>query len=249
MVSGFQAELYRGFHIVRREPLQFLVGTALLVVFFFAYRAGLHFTSSDMEPLRFVRSATTLYVMWIIISNGLTYAAGEIEKDVNAGVIERIFISGRSLHSIIFFRSILGIAHTVLTTCVLYLGLWLVTGVGVEFSIELFVGAIITTMVGVGLGFLAAGLALHVRPVFAVLMPLQLLLLFMLSVPLMLPDGSVKQILSLALPAGPLAMAPGGIHAGTLPAAVANAAGYLAIGWLAFHRLEQRARLCGNMGR
>lgn len=178
-----RAELSRAWLLAIRMPLHFILGCLFLAAMFFAFQAGYRVIGAG-------NGALASYIVWLLAANGLTYASGEMEKDIQHGVVQHIYLSGLSLLRISAIRSAIGMAHSVLvvlvvTVPILLLGgtLHLGTGWGAVFAL---VDAIV---IGVALGFAATGLALLFRPLAFVLLPFQLALMVSAAVG--------------ALPAGP----------------------------------------------
>jgi hypothetical protein len=230
-VKNFYNEIYRAYCTIRREPVHFFIGTFILAFFFLVYEAGMNALGGE----RSIYYSTFIYVNWIILSNGLFYVSGEIEKDIRHGVIERIFISGRHLSDIVVCRSILGMIHTLIVAALVYLVIWLLRGGEATFSPE-DMGWLMTSMLaGVGLGLVAAGLTLLIRPVFIILVPVQMIMLALLSGVTLLANST----------------GDGGADTPLRPFAdwsvfgIIGAVMVLILGYWLFRTLERRARLTG----
>lgn len=245
MLQLGRAEFERLAIILRREIWKFLFGTAILIAFYFLFSASMRFSLANFAALSF-DDVSRLYVIWLVLIGGLTTSALEVESDIEHGVMERLSITGTPLASIIAWRSLFGLVPTAITVTLMYAVASLVYNTVPTLSPAFLLAVLVTVFVGIGFGFLGAGLAFVFRPSALILLPIQLLLLVSIVSIGMTQEHS--SLVSLA-PLGPSIF--GFMHPTKVDpvAVIFNALAYLALGWFGFRYLEGRARQTGMLSR
>ena len=173
-----QNELMRAWLLAKRTPFHYALGCLFLAAFFFAFQAGYRYVDAGTHD-----GAVNAYIIWLIAASGLSFASGEIEKDIQKRVLQHIYLSGSSLQLLTAVRSGIGIIHSVAVVVVVALLIALISG-GVRFDFRLtsFVAIIDAVVIGLAFGWASSGVALLFRPTPLVLLPVQFLLMISVAI-------------------------------------------------------------------
>ncbi|MEJ0025839.1 MAG: hypothetical protein WDN01_07415 [Rhizomicrobium sp.] len=221
------AELYRAWLLASREKTQFLLGCAILFIFYFGYHAGATFFAHAAPSYR---NTATAYLSWMLVVNGMTYTSSEIERDITQGTFFRVMsLCGGNVTNTIAVRTVIGFAHSLILYAIFSAIFW-AAGLAPRVlspDADTLIILVHAALVGAGLGLAASGLAQVARPVQVYLLPLHLVVLVS---SLLQFGGSGSSLLVDLLPLGAAPASPSGEIAFNALHAAIHAAGYLGLG-------------------
>lgn len=173
--SDLYCEFYRFYLNVIKELPKFLIGTIFSIILFVIYHIIMmkFFSSYKMD--------VKLYIIWTILSNGIAYCAGEFDKDLSNGVMERLAISGNGLFKLSLNRSIVGILHSILLSFLMVSILCLFSSLHLRIDTNFLIKILLGIVYGVSFGLFGAGISLRFHPSTLIIVPVQFLYLFLLS--------------------------------------------------------------------
>lgn len=170
----FLTEARRDWLLLRRYPYQTLFANSFLLLFYFGYRA----LPPSMPGSPGATSDTTVmgYIVWTTLSICLAHVSSEVERDIQAGTIDRLFLSRYPLLQIALIRLALGLMRVIFSVGFILLGLRLL-GENLPDLSTLAFGTLGAAIAGSALGLVFGGVSLVMRPAAMLQMPLCLLLL------------------------------------------------------------------------
>lgn len=224
----FLTEARRDWLLLLRYPYQTLFANTFLLLLYFAFRQLPASLPGSLSP----NSETTVvgYIMWTTLAICLAHVSSEIERDIQAGTMNRMLLSGYPLIQIAAVRSLLGLTRVVFSVGFVLLGLLLLGEIMPPVS-TLLAATSAAAVLGSALGLVFGGLALILRPVAMLQMPLCLLLLVAVA--------------AAGPPARDLSLSEAQIAALALTAA----ATLWILSLAAFYQLERMARRAGTIAR
>lgn len=170
----FLTEARRELLLLRRYPYQTLFANGFLLLLYFGFRL----LPPSMPGSLDVTSATTVvgYIVWTLLAICLAHLSSEIERDIQAGTIERMLLSSYPLQRIAAVRTVLGLVRALASVGIVLFGLWLL-GQSMPAASILLAAIVAAAAFGTALGLIFGGLSLIIRPVATLQMPICLLLL------------------------------------------------------------------------
>lgn len=224
----FLTEARREFLLLLRYPYQTLFANGFLLLLYFGFRL----LPPSMPGALDLTSDTTVvgYIVWTTLAICLAHLSSEIERDIQAGTIDRMLLSSYPLLQIAVVRTVLGLIRTMASIGFVLLGLWLLDQPLPGPSI-LFAAIAGAAAFGSALGMIFGGLSLIIRPVAMLQMPICLLLLMGTAM-----GAAHARTVSLSKPE--LALLSVGMIAALWAASIA-----------AFRQLERIARRAGTIKR
>lgn len=224
----FFTEARRELLLLCRYPYQTLFANGFLLLLYFGFRLLPPSMPGSLDST----SDTTVvgYIVWTMLAICLSHLSSEIERDIQAGTIERILLSSFPLLQIAVVRTVLGLMRALASIAFVLLGLWLF-GQPMPAPSTLLAAILGAAGFGGALGIIFGGLSLIIRPVATLQMPICLLLLVGVAM------GAAH--------ARPLSFSK--LELGML--SVAIIAGLWGLSLAAFHQFERIARQTGTIKR
>jgi ABC-2 type transport system permease protein len=244
-----RAELTRAWTLSARAPFHFVFGCFLLAGLFYAFQSGYEYLLGANPEMHGGSGAIGSYLLWMLAANGMLYASGETEKDIQTGTIQHLYMSATPLHLVAGIRSAIGILHTFGVVIIVLAIIYVLQGWRhIAFDPPTVFAALDASIVGIGLGLAACGMALVIRPLPLILLPFQLLLLASSAVHT-LPEGPLQLPLFLLplYPASVLLSAGEGLGVAWPLVMAVHALAYVLLGGVVLSLCEKAARIRGTI--
>lgn len=170
----FLTEARRDWLLLRRYPYQTLFANGFLLLLYFGFRALPRSIPGSLDT----NSETTVlgYIVWTTLAICLAHVSSEIERDIQAGTIDRLLLSRYPLLQIALMRLVPGLMRVAFSVGFILLGLCLL-GERLPSASMLIFGTLGAALAGSALGLMFGGVSLIMRPAAMLQMPICLLLL------------------------------------------------------------------------
>lgn len=254
MISLIQAELKRRWSLVKAYPVEELVETVMLAVFFYLIFLGAKYmagpTASFGDRLDSIVVGYTVWLLMISTYSGIAYGLYDESK---SGTVKQLMMSPYQLSHIFIARTIASTTFSVLVVSAVAGITMFLTGARLHLSPLMALPFLSVIMGSLGLGFILGGMVFVVKQVRSIQMVVQFALLFGVMVPIETWDtasGIAGSFLPISPGAASLRLLLVNQEFSLLfnSLAILNGLLYMGIGIFFFKKMENRARRLGMVG-
>ena len=250
----FIAELKRRWSLLLAYPVEEIVSTIVMAVFFYMIFLGAGYMAGPTAQFGGrLENVIVGYVVWILLIHTYANIAHNLEGERTRHTLEQLMMSQYGLRTILFIRTMADITITLLQTAVITVIIMLLTHTTLHFTLAVALPVLTVLLASTGLGFMLGALSFMLKKISSILTVIQFAVLFIIIAPIE-KWGTVGLLLGSLLPVSPSSAALRSILVAQNMSwelcllGLANAALYLGVGLAVFKIAEKSAKRRGTIG-
>ncbi len=156
----FRIEFIKNFWTIKRYPFDTVTGIITLGGFFFLLLGAGQVIAGATPSKEGITSLIITYVLGFFIVGQVQNPTQVVAREARSGMLEQLFLSGHVLPTIFMIRSLAGLLSTFLWIGLMMAALFLLTGTGIIWSVQLFIPLIPMLAASLGVGLLFGAIAM-----------------------------------------------------------------------------------------